>query len=103
MICTLLVSGWNPHESIAQLELIAEINPVVRGWGNYYCKAHVRFLYPRPRGGAAGFDPLEAFIYDVAMSVNRMGLASDPEGRKPAAMVVYGLIHPSIREHGMDV
>jgi group II intron reverse transcriptase/maturase len=26
-------------------ELIAEINPVIRGWGNYYCKAHVRKLF----------------------------------------------------------
>jgi group II intron reverse transcriptase/maturase len=25
-------------------ELIAQINPVIRGWGNYYCKAHVRRL-----------------------------------------------------------
>jgi len=26
-------------------ELIAELNPVIRGWGNYYCKAHVRLLF----------------------------------------------------------
>jgi group II intron reverse transcriptase/maturase len=26
-------------------ELIAEINPIIRGWGNYYCKAHVRKLF----------------------------------------------------------
>lgn len=26
-------------------ELIAELNPVIRGWGNYYCKAHVRKLF----------------------------------------------------------
>lgn len=27
--------------------LIAEINPIIRGWGNYYCKAHVRLLFHR--------------------------------------------------------
>jgi len=25
--------------------LVAELNPVIRGWGNYYCKAHVRKLF----------------------------------------------------------
>jgi hypothetical protein len=28
-------------------ELIEELNPVIRGWGNYYCKAHVRKLFNR--------------------------------------------------------
>jgi hypothetical protein len=28
-------------------ELIEEINPVIRGWGNYYCNAHVRKLFNR--------------------------------------------------------
>ena len=28
-------------------QLIEEINPVIRGWGNYYCKAHVRTLFNR--------------------------------------------------------
>ena len=28
-------------------ELIDEINPVIRGWGNYFCKAHVRKLFNR--------------------------------------------------------
>lgn len=28
-------------------QLIEEINPVIRGWGNYYCKAHVRGLFHR--------------------------------------------------------
>lgn len=27
--------------------LIEELNPVIRGWGNYYCKAHVRKLFNR--------------------------------------------------------
>ncbi len=27
--------------------LIDEINPVIRGWGQYYCKAHVRKLFAR--------------------------------------------------------
>lgn len=26
-------------------ELIAELNPIIRGWGNYYSKAHVRKLF----------------------------------------------------------
>ena len=28
-------------------KLIEDINPVVRGWGTYYCKAHVRRLFNR--------------------------------------------------------
>ena len=28
-------------------EIIDEINPIIRGWGNYYCKAHVRGLFNR--------------------------------------------------------
>ena len=28
-------------------ELIEGINPVIRGWGNYYCKTHVRKLFNR--------------------------------------------------------
>jgi RNA-directed DNA polymerase len=27
--------------------LIEELNPVIRGWGNYYCKAHIRKLFNR--------------------------------------------------------
>ncbi len=30
---------------VSTAELIAQINPVVRGWGNHYCKAHVRKLF----------------------------------------------------------
>jgi RNA-directed DNA polymerase len=30
-------------------ELIAEINPIIRGWGNYYKKAHVRKLFSQLR------------------------------------------------------
>jgi len=32
---------------ICTKELIEDINPVIRGWGNYYCKAHVRKLFNR--------------------------------------------------------
>lgn len=28
-------------------KLIAQVNPVIRGWGLYYCKAHVRKLFHR--------------------------------------------------------
>ena len=28
-------------------ELVQEINPVIRGWGNYFCRAHVRKLFAR--------------------------------------------------------
>ena len=28
-------------------ELIAGVNPVIRGWGHYFCKAHVRKLFHR--------------------------------------------------------
>ena len=30
---------------VSTQELIDEINPVIRGWGQYYCKAHVRRLF----------------------------------------------------------
>ncbi len=26
-------------------QLIAELNPVIRGWGNYYCRSHIRRLF----------------------------------------------------------
>jgi RNA-directed DNA polymerase len=32
---------------VSTQELIAEINPVIRGWGLYFCKAHVRKLFAR--------------------------------------------------------
>ena len=32
------------------LELIANLNPVIRGWGNYYKRAHVRKLFGRLNG-----------------------------------------------------
>jgi group II intron reverse transcriptase/maturase len=31
--------------SVNTKELIEQINPVIRGWGQYYCKAHVRKLF----------------------------------------------------------
>src|ERR1700739_982690 len=31
-------------------ELIADLNPVIRGWGNYYKRAHVRKLFNKLRG-----------------------------------------------------
>lgn len=30
---------------VSTAELIDQINPVIRGWGNHYCKAHVRKLF----------------------------------------------------------
>ena len=35
---------------VSTMELIAEVNPVIRGWGLYYCKAHVRRLFHRLDG-----------------------------------------------------
>ena len=32
---------------VSTQQLIAEINPVIRGWGMHYCKAHVRKLFNR--------------------------------------------------------
>lgn len=32
---------------VSTRELIDEINPIIRGWGNHYCKAHVRKLFTR--------------------------------------------------------
>ena len=29
------------------VEIIKEINPIIRGWGNYYCKSHVRKRFNR--------------------------------------------------------
>ncbi len=35
---------------VSTKEMIEEINPVIRGWGRYYCKAHVRRLFHRLDG-----------------------------------------------------
>jgi group II intron reverse transcriptase/maturase len=32
---------------LSTADLIAEINPIIRGWGQYYCEAHVRGLFNR--------------------------------------------------------
>lgn len=32
---------------VSTRELIREINPIIRGWGNYFCRAHVRKLFAR--------------------------------------------------------
>lgn len=34
-------------------QLIQEINPIIRGWGSYYCKAHVRRLFAQLKGWIA--------------------------------------------------
>ncbi len=35
---------------VSTMELIAQVNPVIRGWGQYFCKAHVRGLFHRLDG-----------------------------------------------------
>jgi RNA-directed DNA polymerase len=35
---------------VSTFELIQQLNPLIRGWGQYYCKAHVRRLFNRLRG-----------------------------------------------------
>jgi group II intron reverse transcriptase/maturase len=35
---------------ISTIQLINDINPLIRGWGNYYCKAHVRKLFKQLTG-----------------------------------------------------
>ena len=32
---------------VSVYQVVADLNPVIRGWGNYYCKAHVRKLFNR--------------------------------------------------------
>lgn len=32
---------------VSTRELVHQINPVIRGWGNYFCRAHVRKLFAR--------------------------------------------------------
>ena len=39
--------GTRRKAPLTTQELIAQVNPVIRGWGNYYCKAHVRKLFNR--------------------------------------------------------
>ena len=31
-------------------ELIKQLNPIIRGWGNYYCRAHIRRLFKQLKG-----------------------------------------------------
>src|SRR3984885_4944612 len=38
------------HVPLNTSELIANLNPVIRGWGNYYKRAHVRKLFGRLNG-----------------------------------------------------
>jgi len=39
-------NGYDPEHT----ELIAELNPLLRGWGEYYKRAHVRKLFQRLDG-----------------------------------------------------
>ena len=32
---------------VSTRELVREINPIIRGWGHYFCRAHVRKLFAR--------------------------------------------------------
>jgi hypothetical protein len=31
-----------------RVKRLMRVNPIIRGWGNYYRRAHVRWLYQRP-------------------------------------------------------
>jgi hypothetical protein len=42
--------GTKRSAPLKSAELIADINPVVRGWGNYYKRARVRKLFNRLNG-----------------------------------------------------
>lgn len=35
------------HIPLTTEDLIKQLNPIIRGWGNYYCKAHIRKLFNR--------------------------------------------------------
>ncbi len=42
------IRGWTRRRApVSTQQLIAEINPIIRGWGQYYCKANVRRLFNR--------------------------------------------------------
>ena len=62
-------------------ELIEQINPVIRGWGQYYCKAHVRKLFAR----------LDRWICATAMVASIQALAvSGVENAFPNVQALWG-------------
>jgi group II intron reverse transcriptase/maturase len=88
-------------------ELIAELNPLVRGWGEYYKRAHVRLLFNRldrwilrriwshhcKRWRNAGWKRLpERVLYGELGLVNLVGLIPSLASRKSGVFVkaAYG-------------
>ncbi len=45
-----IIKHTRRNAPLSTMELIAEINPIIRGWGLYYCKAHVRRLFKQLKG-----------------------------------------------------
>ena len=85
--------------------LIEQINPVIRGWGNYYCKANVRTLFHHldqwivrriwshrfKRWRSRGWKRLpEATLYDQMGLVNLVELIPSLDLRRKRAFVKAG-------------
>ena len=65
--------------------LIDQINPIIRGWGNYFCKAHVRTLFA-PAGIAGSF----GVSMPIAISGGDAGATGlSPSASPTASMVLF--------------
>ena len=93
------------HISKCTADVIVELNPVIRGWGNYYCKAHVRKLFNRldrwvvrriwshrhKRWRNAGWRDLPtATLYGEMELVNLISLIPSIATRRSGALVKAG-------------